>query len=164
MVREQRYLTISGIICWKKQICNGLKGPDSRTNKNHECSLGSTTFSLSRSCLILKRKNHAPLLQPFHSSSAEGLDEATLQNSLCKWQTQSKLVASLFYTRSRKWPPAKEVKWPHLKSREIKVLYLNICLPHKSLHWPVEEQIYSREAIWIKIYGISILALSRLCL
>lgn len=51
-----------------------------------------------------QKKNFCLITTTFscHSLNPEGLDKVVLQNSLCIWQTQSKLESSLFYTREYK--------------------------------------------------------------
>lgn len=147
----------------KKQICDRLKGPDSRTNKKHECSLGYKRFSWVEAVsywwsninllgLSIRRKISALLLQPFLVIPRIQRAWTRLCYKTASAYGKLRVNLSLPYSihESIKWPPIKEVKWlhPKMNSREIKVLYLNVCFPHTPLHWPVVECIFFRKAVW----------------
>lgn len=155
----------------KIHICGRMKGPHSRTNKKHEHSLGYKSFSWAEAVsywwsntnllgVSIRKKNNLPYYYNLFFSFLEcrgfWLGYVTKQSLYMANLLRLNLSLPYFTHKSIKWPPTKEVKWlhPKMKSREIKVLYLNVCFPHRSLHWPVAEHIFFCQAvqsIWIKI-------------
>lgn len=135
----------------KKQICDRLKDPDCRINKNNEGSLSYVSFSWQEavSCwwsnlnlrgLSIMKKISALSLEPF-------LFIPWIKRALTRlryrtapvYGKQSKWSLPGFILKGIKWPLTQKVRWlhPKMKSRKIKVHYLNICFPQRSLHLPV---------------------------
>lgn len=171
MVREQRYLTINGITCWKYRSAVGWRVhiPGQTKNMNLawvtkvlvEQKLSHTDEAIQTCWVFLsEKKNNLPYYYNLFFSFLEcrgfWLGYVTKQPLCMANLLRVNLSLPYFTHKTIKWPPTKEVKWlhPKMKSREIKVLYLNVCFPHRSLHWPVAEHVFFCQAvqsIWIKI-------------
>lgn len=134
-----------------KQICDRLKGSDSRINKPHESRLGYKSFSWVQGILYwwsnidllglsIRKKGFCLIMATFFFSFLECIEEVTLQDSKL-W-----INLSIFYIQgvlSGLLRKSSDSTWTW---REPKVLY--VCFWHRSLHFPVTEQIFSRQAVW----------------